>query len=75
MENNMKYVIDRIEEDIAVLQDLNTKEIFNINIKELPANIKEGTYLIKNKIFKIDKKTEDRKRKEIRKRFNKLRRK
>ena len=71
----MKYVIDRIEEDIAILQDLNTKEIFNINIKELPDNIKEGTYLIKNKIFKIDKKTEDRKRKEIRKRFNKLRRK
>ena len=71
----MKYVIDRIEEDIAVLQDLNTKEIININIKELPDNIKEGTYLIKNKIFKIDKKTEDKKRKEIRKRFNKLRRK
>ena len=71
----MKYVIDRIEEDIAVLQDLNTKEMLNININLLPANIKEGTYLIKNKIFKIDKKTEDRKRKEIRKRFNKLRRK
>lgn len=71
----MKYVIDRIEEDIAVLQDLNTKEMLNINIKDLPTNIKEGTYLIKNKIFKIDKKTEDRKRKEIRQRFNKLRRK
>lgn len=71
----MKYVIDRIEEEIAILQDLNTKEFFNINIKELPDNIKEGTYLIKNKVYKIDKKTEDRKRKEIRERFNKLRRK
>ena len=71
----MKYVIDRIEEKIAILQDLNTKEFFNINIKELPDNIKEGTYLIKNKVYKIDKKTEDRKRKEIRERFNKLRRK
>jgi len=75
MEINMKYVIDRIEEKIAILQDLNTKEFFNINIKELPDNIKEGTYLIKNKVYKIDKKTEDRKRKEIRERFNKLRRK
>ena len=75
MEINMKYVIDRIEEEIAILQDLNTKEFFNINIKELPDNIKEGTYLIKNKVYKIDKKTEDRKRKEIRERFNKLRRK
>ena len=71
----MKYVIDRIEEEIAILQDLNTKEFFNINIKELPDNIKEGTYLIKNKVYKIDKKTEDRKRKGIRERFNKLRRK
>lgn len=71
----MKYVIDRIEDNIAVLQDLNTKEMLNINIKELPTNIKEGTYLIKNKIFKIDKKTEDKKRQELRKRFNKLRRK
>ena len=71
----MKYVIDRIEEDIAVLQDLKSKEILNINIKELPDNIKEGSFLIKNKIFKIDKKEEDRRRQELRKRFNKLRRK
>ena len=71
----MKYVIDRIEEDIAVLQDLKSKEMLNINIKELPTNIKEGSFLIKNKIFKIDKKEEDRRRQEIRKRFNKLRRK
>lgn len=70
----MKYVIDRIEEDIAVLQDLKSKEMLNINIKELPANIKEGSFLIKNKIFKIDKKEEDRRRQELRKRFNKLRR-
>ena len=71
----MKYLIDRIEEDIAVLQDLKSKEILNINIKELPDNIKEGSFLIKNKIFKIDKKEEDRRRQELRKRFNKLRRK
>lgn len=71
----MKYVIDRIEEDIAVLQDLKSKEMLNINIKELPDNIKEGSFLIKNKIFKIDKKEEDRRRQELRKRFNKLRRK
>ena len=75
MESNMKYVIDRIEEDIAVLQDLKSKEMLNINIKELPTNIKEGSFLIKNKIFKIDKKEEDRRRQELRKRFNKLRRK
>ena len=30
----MKYVIDRIEEEIAILQDLNNKKFFNINIKE-----------------------------------------
>ena len=71
----MKYVIDRIEEDIAVLQDLKSKEMLNINIKELPTNIREGSFLIKNKIFKIDKKEEDRRRQELRKRFNKLRRK
>ena len=71
----MKYVIDRIEEDIAVMQNLKTKEMLNINISELPANIKEGTFLIKNKIFKIDKKEEEKRRQAIRNRFNKLRRK
>ena len=68
----MKYVIDRIEENIAVLENMDTKEIININIKELPKRIHEGTVLIKDKIFKIDYKEEKRRRQLLRERLNKL---
>lgn len=43
MENEVKtYTIDRFEENIAVCEDRSTKEIINIDKKELPNNINEG---------------------------------
>lgn len=48
MENsdNIEYTIDRIEEDIAVCENRQTKEIINIKVGELPEDIREGTILI-----------------------------
>lgn len=67
------YTIDRFEENIAVLQNNNTKEIKNINIEELPEEIKEGTVLkcINGKYF-LDKETEEQISKQIEEKMNRL---
>ena len=39
-----KYIVDRIEGDIAVLEDLSTKKIKNVSIEKLP-KVKEGDAL------------------------------
>ena len=69
----MKYVIDRIEEDIVVLENLETKEITNINIKELDFKVREGNILSKedNKYI-LDLNTEKLRKEKLRNRFNKL---
>ena len=40
-----ELVIDRFEGDFAVCEDRKTKEIYNINVNELPNEIKEGSIL------------------------------
>ncbi|MEG0021301.1 MAG: DUF3006 family protein [Bacilli bacterium] len=53
----MKYAIDRIVENIVILENLETKEIINDNIKLFPKNIYDGLIVIKvNNKYKIDKK-------------------
>ena len=69
----MKYAIDRIEDNIATLENLNNNEIININIKILPPNIKEGTILkYENQTYSIDKDLEIERRKRIQEKFNRL---
>ena len=43
--DNMKYSIDRIIEKIAILENLETKEIIEVNLEELPQDAKDGTIL------------------------------
>ena len=75
MVNKMKYAIDRIEENIAILEDINTKEKIEINITELPKGIKEGSILVfKDNKYIIDEKEEENRRKIILEKFNKLKR-
>ena len=42
----MKYSVDRIENDIAILENLDTREIIEVNINELPMNIHDGIILL-----------------------------
>jgi ABC-type sugar transport system ATPase subunit len=44
-EINEVYVIDRFEGNYAICENRSTKEMKNINIYELPENIKEGDVL------------------------------
>lgn len=42
----MKYVVDRIENQIAVLESLETKKILNVNKSVLPKKVSEKDVLI-----------------------------
>lgn len=69
----MKYSIDRIEGNIAILEDINNKEKLEVDISLLPSNIKEGSILsLKDNIYIIDETEEDIRRKRIMEKFNKL---
>ena len=70
----MKYIVDRIEDNIVVLENQDTKEIINIDMSLLPKKIKEGNILIyKNNSYYIDKEAEIKRKKEILEKFKKLR--
>lgn len=58
----MKYSVDRIEEEIAILENIETGEIVEINKNELEEDIKESDILIfkDNKYIKDDEEKEDR---------------
>ena len=51
----MKYIIDRIEENIVICENQETKKMEQFNKEQFPNNIKEGdiVYLEENK-FKVN---------------------
>lgn len=72
----MKYAIDRIIDDIVVLENIETKTPKEVNISLLPENIKEGNIIVfENKEYKLDLTEEELRRKIIQEKFNKLRKK
>ena len=76
MDDNMKYSIDRIENDIAVLENIDTNEIIEIEISLLPENIKESNIVIyENNKYKLDQETEYSRKKDLLSRFSKLKKK
>ena len=67
------YIIDRIENNIAIIEDKKKKKIIEVNIKYLPDNIKEGNILTFNgKEYKINTQDEIERRKKIQDKFNRL---
>lgn len=76
MDDNMKYSIDRIENSIAVLENIDTKEIKEVDVSLLPENIKESNIVIyENNEYKLDQQTEESRKKDLLSRFNKLKKK
>ena len=70
----MKYVVDRIEENIAILESLSTKEQKEVLLEVLPSNIKKGIILTyENNIFTKDEVLEQQRRTSIQNKFDKLR--
>jgi hypothetical protein len=58
----MKYCVDRIEDNIIILQDLDTKEIKEVLKKDIGIRVKDGDILVykDNKYMKDNKLKEDR---------------
>lgn len=72
----MKYAIDRIEDNIVVIENIKTNEKIELLKEQLPENIKEGNILIlENNEYKLDLNEEELRRKKIQERFNRLRKK
>lgn len=69
----MKYAIDRIEEDIVILEDIINKEKKEVNINKLPSDIHEGNIIIcEDGKYLLDEQEENARRKRITDKFNKL---
>ncbi len=70
----MKYIVDRIEENIVILENQNTKEMVEVEKNLLPKEIKDGSVLnYDNETYSLDLDSELLRRKSILERFNKLR--
>lgn len=73
MDNNV-WSIDKIENNIALLENINTQEKKEVILYLLPKNIKEGTLVsYKNNKFIQEPSLEEKRRQEILKRFENLR--
>ena len=74
MEDKIKYTVDRIENDIVILEKYPTKEMIEIDKKILSDNIHEGSIIIfDNNKYYLDEIDEYKRREEIFKKFMNLR--
>lgn len=70
----MKWAIDKIIDNIAIIENINTLEKKEISIELLPSSISEGTILkYKNNTYQLDKNEEEIRRISIEERFKRLR--
>ena len=70
----MKYAIDRIENNIAILENITTKEKKEVDITLLPTSIKEGSIISYiNNTYIQELSLEEKRRQEILERFKRLR--
>ena len=69
----MKYAVDRVEEDIAVLQNIDDGSIIFESISNLPTSLHEGMILsLEDNCYLVDTELEDKRRKKIESKFNDL---
>ncbi len=72
----MKYAVEKIEEDIVVLESLEDRTKKEVQISELPENIKEGNIITyENELYKKDEELERQRRETIKNKFDMLRKK
>ena len=68
----MRYSIDKIDENIVLVQDIETGEKQELEKSILPSEIKEGDILIKEEKYIIDKEFTEKRKQDINDRFNSL---
>jgi hypothetical protein len=71
----MKYAVDEIIDNIAVLENISTKEKIEVNTSLLPEEISDGSILIyEENTYKLDKEEEISRRDLIREKMERLKR-
>ena len=68
----MKYAVSEINGGIAVLENIEDGTIKKVKINLLPNNIKEGSIVVEGKYYVQDISEEDKRRKKIQDKLNKL---
>lgn len=69
----MKYSVDKIIEGIAVLEDLQSNGIIEVELKYLPTDIHEGSILVfKDGYYQIEIEEEKNRRESLRERLDRL---
>lgn len=72
----MKYCVDRIEGEIAILENLTTNEIIEVSMEHLPKNVKETNILnLIDGIYTLDLKEEEQRKINIQSKFDRLKKK
>ena len=69
----MKYVVDHIVDDIVVLEQIDTKDIIEVNKNSIPFKVKDGNILIKeNNSFHLDSEEETKRKDKLQEKLNRL---
>lgn len=68
----MRYAVDSIVDEIAVLENIETKEKKHVNLNILPEEIQEGNILILEETYRIDKQYEKTRRKTLEEKLEEL---
>lgn len=69
----MRYAVDQIIEDIAILENIETKEKKEVNISLLPTNIHDGSIIVyENNEYKQDIKYEIQRRETLEEKLNRI---
>ncbi len=71
--NSIKYVVDRVEDEFAVCENMDTNEYINILLTNLPNEIKQGDIItFKNGKYVIDNVQTEEKKQDMESRVNRL---
>lgn len=68
----MKYSIDRIENGIAILENLETGIKKEVTLELLPENVIEGNVIIEKETYELDLTSEQERRNSLKSRFDNL---
>lgn len=69
----MRYIVDRIEGDIAILESVEPKNVIEVSVYELPSSIHDGSVLVyENDKYYTDDKYEEERKNSIQEKFNRL---
>ena len=71
----MKYAVDRIEGELAILESLNNQEIIKIKLSELPRVVEGDIVFLQEGIFIKDEVYTQKRREFIRGKMNRLKKK